>query len=83
MNFSTSCLILLREYHKEATELTAFLSNLVSGRFITSITNPWRPEEYNLAKAHFHYSRTPLLRLAGFEDEDDDEYENEAPDYRP
>ena len=29
--------------------------------------------------AVLQYSSTPSLRLAGFEDEDDDEYENEAP----
>ncbi|HYZ73173.1 MAG TPA: hypothetical protein VE641_08840 [Chthoniobacterales bacterium] len=29
--------------------------------------------------AVLQYSSTPSLRLAGFEDEDDDEYENEPP----
>ena len=29
--------------------------------------------------AVLQYSTTPSLRVAGFEDEDDDEYENEAP----
>ncbi|HYZ74952.1 MAG TPA: hypothetical protein VE641_17865 [Chthoniobacterales bacterium] len=29
--------------------------------------------------AVLQYSSTPSLRLAGFEDEDDDEYENEVP----
>jgi hypothetical protein len=40
-----------------------------------SIANPLRGCNSDSAQ----YSNTPLLRVAGFEDEDDDEYENEAP----
>ena len=39
---------------------------------------PATPVQFGLGAALPH-SHTPSLRVAGFEDEDDEEYENEAP----